>query len=190
MPHEAHEDPAALLAELRTRVENAAGEIAQLTAELANRDACIDELENALDAVLGLVETPIVVAGDDLRIRALSRGAVQRLGPDAEVGKPLSSVVPDDVFARVEARRSAGSAPDEPAGATYDPPAAAAGRSGSAGGVVHVEALPAEGAIVMLPDGNRDRTSRTDSRSRPRRRGSKVVSDGRREHGRRARRSR
>jgi hypothetical protein len=128
MPRQATDDQTKLLADMRTRVESAAAEIDRLTSELAARDEWVDELETVLDIVLGLLDTPVVVVGDDQRIRALSQGAGAQLTGDAVVGKALSSVLPDDVFAALEARlaTAAGGSDDgdaaagEPASAPFD----------------------------------------------------------------------
>ena len=133
------DDPTELLRELRARIERATGEIDRLAAELQDRDRLVDELESTLDAVLGLSAVPVVVIGDDRRIRAVTRGASQRLEGGDVVGKPLSSVLPETEFAAVEERvghpREAGpSAPD------------------AASTEVQVLALPGGGAVVVLPD--------------------------------------
>ncbi|HKH24505.1 MAG TPA: hypothetical protein VKA42_03505 [Acidimicrobiales bacterium] len=133
------DDPTELLRELRARIEGAAAEIDRLAAELQDRDRLVDELESTLDAVLGLSAVPVVVIGDDRRIRAVTRGASQRLEGGDVVGKPLSSVLPEAEFAAVEGRvghpREAGpSAPD------------------ASSAEVHVLALPGGGAVVVLPD--------------------------------------
>ena len=96
-------DAAELLAGMRRRVDAAAEDIERLTAELAERTQALDELEAVADAVLGAADTPIVVVGADRRLRAVTRGAAELLGVDGPVlGRPLSTVVPDDV---VEATR-------------------------------------------------------------------------------------
>jgi nitrogen fixation/metabolism regulation signal transduction histidine kinase len=107
MPREAINDQRKLLADMRARVESAAAEIHRLTSELTAREEWLDELETVMDTVLELLDAPVVVVGDDRRIRALSRGASERLKGDAIVGKPLSSVVPEEVFAALEARLAA-----------------------------------------------------------------------------------
>lgn len=190
MPQKPHEDPAALLAELRRRVESAAAEITQLTAELARRDGCIDELESALDTVLGLIELPIVVVDDDHRIRALSRGAAQRFGRDAGVGRPLSSVVPDEVLAAIQARRGTPPPDDQGPGGTHA--LWGSGDAGAADAVATVTPLPGEGAIVVLINGNYGcaGTGTAQGQSPSRRARRDGPPDGRREHGRRDRRSR
>lgn len=104
MPRQATDDQSKLLADMRARVESAAAEIDRLTSELEARDEWVDDLETIIDIVLGLLDTPLVVVGDDRRIRALSRGADEQLTGDAAVGRALSSVVPEDVFAALEAR--------------------------------------------------------------------------------------
>jgi hypothetical protein len=104
MPREATDDQSKLLADMRARVESAAVEIDRLTSEQTAREEWVDELESVMDLVLGLLDTPVVVVGDDRRIRALSRGAGKHLSGDAVVGKPLSSVLTEDVYALLEAR--------------------------------------------------------------------------------------
>jgi hypothetical protein len=143
----ATQDEAALLAEMRARVEAAAGEIDRLTSELTAREEWADELESIVDLALGLLDTPMVVVGDDRRIRALSRGASERLGGDAVVGKPLSSVVADDVFTAVESRLVAA-----PPGADQTVASAAAATSDESAAltVANVVALPGGGAIVVF----------------------------------------
>jgi nitrogen fixation/metabolism regulation signal transduction histidine kinase len=133
------DDSTELLRELRARIEGAAAEIDRLAAELQDRDRLVDELESTLDAVLGLSAVPVVVIGDDRRIRAVTRGASQRLEGGDVIGKPLSSVLPEAEFAAVEERvghpREAGpSAPD------------------ASSAEVQVLALPSGGAVVVLPD--------------------------------------
>ncbi len=132
------DDPTELLSELRMRVEGAAADIDRLTTELRERERWVDELEGMLDAVLGLSEVPAVLIGDDRRIRAVTRGARERLEGDV-VGKPLSSVLPDAEYAAVEARLA-----DEHGAGAPTPDADPAG--------VQVVALPGGGAVVVLPD--------------------------------------
>ncbi len=132
------DDPTDLLSELRTRVEGAAAEIDRLTAELREREQWVDELESTLDAVLALSDVPVVVIGDDRRIRAVTRGAGERLEGDV-VGRPLSSVLPDTEFAAVEER-------------VDDPDDAGASTPDAALAAVQVVALPGGGAVVVLPD--------------------------------------
>jgi hypothetical protein len=113
MPRQATEDQSKLLADMRTRVECAAAEIDRLASELTAREDWVDELETIVDTVLGLLDTPVVVVGDDRRIRALSRGAAEQLTGEAAVGKAMSSVLPDDVFAALEAElATSASGPD------------------------------------------------------------------------------
>lgn len=141
MPRQATEDQSKLLADMRTRVESAAAEIHNLTSELAAREEWIDELEAIIDIVLGLLDTPVVVVGDDRRIRALSRGAGEQLSGGA-VGKALSSVLPDDVFAALDAQlaRASGSEGDATAAEPGSTP-------------LDVQRLPGGGAVVVLGAG-------------------------------------
>lgn len=149
MPRDPADDPTRLLAEMRARVEGAAAQVAELTAELEARDGVVDELESALDALLGWVDLPIVTIDADRRIRALSRGAVRRFEGESVVGKPLSSVVPDDVFTLIESRLSAQLGGDRAAGGGGPSPPGA-GRTANDSPVV--EALPGGGAVVVLGD--------------------------------------
>jgi hypothetical protein len=90
------EEAAALLAELRVRVEEAAAEIERLTAELVDRSQALDELETIMDAVLGVTDTALILVGDR-RVRAMTRGAADLLAAQgSQVGRPLSTVLPDD----------------------------------------------------------------------------------------------
>jgi hypothetical protein len=143
MTRQATEDQSKLLADMRTRVESAAAEIDRLTTELTAREEWVDDLETILDIVLGLLDTPVVVAGDDRRIRALSRGAGERLTGDAVVGKALSSVLPDEVFEVLEARLATAAS-----GSDGDP-APAEPRSTP----VEVRRLPGGGAVVVFGAG-------------------------------------
>jgi nitrogen fixation/metabolism regulation signal transduction histidine kinase len=143
MSRDATDHQSKLLADMRARVESAAAEIDRLTSELAAREEWVDELESAMDLVLGLLDAPVVVVGDDRRIRALSRGASEHLTGDAVVGKPLSSVVPEEVFAALEARLAmAASGSDE-------------WELDRAGGSVplDVQALPGGGAVIVFGAG-------------------------------------
>jgi hypothetical protein len=144
MPREAPDDQGKLLADMRARVESAAAEIDRLTSELLAREEWVDELESVMDMVLGLLDTPVVVVGDDRRIRALSRGACERLTGDAVVGKPLSSVVPEAVLTALEARLATtarGSDDREVDGA----------EPGSI--LLDVQPLPSGGAVVVFGAG-------------------------------------
>jgi hypothetical protein len=141
MPRDTTDEQTELLADMRARIEAATSEIARLTADLTARQEWADELESVVDVALGLLDTPLVVLGDDLRIRALSRGAGGRLEGDAVVGKPLSSVVPEEVFAAVEARLAS---PATDSAERADEPAASP---------VEVQPLPGGGAVVMFTGG-------------------------------------
>jgi hypothetical protein len=141
MPRQATEDQSKLLADMRTRVESAAAEIDGLTSELTAREEWVDELETIIDVVLGLLDTPVVVVGDDRRIRALSRGAGEQLTGDA-VGKALSSVLPDD-FAALDAQLTTVAS-----GSDGD---AAAAEPGST--PVDVWRLPGGGAVIVFGAG-------------------------------------
>jgi hypothetical protein len=90
--------------------------------------------------VLGLLDAPVVVVGDDRRIRALSRGAVARLSGAAVVGKALSSVVSDEVFEALEARLATAASGSDGDAASADP--------GST--PLEVQRLPGGGAVVVF----------------------------------------
>jgi hypothetical protein len=143
MTRQATEDQSKLLADMRTRVESAAAEIDRLTTELTTREEWVDDLETILDIVLGLLDTPLVVVGDDRRIRALSRGAGERLTGDAVVGKALSSVIPDEVFAALEARLATAASGSDGDAAPVEP--------GST--PLDVQRLPGGGAVVVFGAG-------------------------------------
>lgn len=90
------DDAVAMLAELRARVEEAAAEIERLTGELADRTRCLDELESTTDALLGVTDTPVILVGEDRRVRAVTRGAADLLDvTGSPVGRALSTVLPD-----------------------------------------------------------------------------------------------
>lgn len=96
------EEAAALLAELRGHAEEAAVEIDRLTAELTDRTQALDRLETFVDALLGVTDTPVVLVGEDRRVRAVTRGAAEVLGTrEPPVGRPLSAVLPDDMAGAV-----------------------------------------------------------------------------------------
>ncbi|HEY8526608.1 MAG TPA: hypothetical protein VIL48_16685 [Acidimicrobiales bacterium] len=132
------EEAASLLAELRSRAEEAAVEIDRLTTELVDRTQALDRLETFVDALLGVTDTAVVLVGDDRRVRAVTRGAAELLGTrEPPVGRPLSAVLPDDVAAAVAAALDA-ARPDD-----GDRPAAPS---------TTVRALPGGDALVVLRD--------------------------------------
>jgi predicted phage gp36 major capsid-like protein len=99
------DEAVALLAELRARVEEAATEIDRLTAELVERNQALDELETITDALLGVTDTAVVLVGDDRRVRAMTRGAADLLDRQgSQVGRPLSTVLPEDLAREVGER--------------------------------------------------------------------------------------
>jgi hypothetical protein len=111
------EEAVALLAELRTRVEEAAVEIERLTAELVERNQALDELETITDALLGVTDTAVVLVGGDRRVRAMTRGAAELLElKGSQVGRPLSAVLPDDVAREVGERLDDPGCEDQVAG--------------------------------------------------------------------------
>lgn len=140
MPRETAEDHATMLADMRARLEAATSEIDRLASRLIEREEWIDELETVVDVALGLLDTPVLVVGDDRRIRALSRAARELLGADAVVGKPLSSVVPDDLVRMVDVRLAEGGGSGSGAGST----------EAAASVQVDVCVLPKGGAIVVF----------------------------------------
>ncbi len=144
MPRQATDDQSKLLADMRARVESAATEIDRLTSELTAREGWIDELETIIDIVLGLLDAPVVVVGDDWRIRALSRGVGEQLTGDAVVGRALSSVVTEDVFAALEARLAT-------AASGSDDGNAVGGEPGSQ--PRDVQRLPGGGAVIVFGAG-------------------------------------
>jgi|HigsolmetaAR202D_1030399.scaffolds.fasta_scaffold06772_6 hypothetical protein len=92
---------AALLAELRGRLEDAARTLERTTDELAAERHRVDVLEDVVDVLLGVCEAPVVVVDGDRRIVGLSATAGRIDG--AAVGRPLSSVVGGGVVERLEA---------------------------------------------------------------------------------------
>jgi hypothetical protein len=143
MPRQATEDQSKLLTDMRTRLESAAAEIDRLTTDLTAQAEWIDDLETILDVVLGLLDTPVVVVGDDRRVRALSRGAGARVRGDAIVGKALSSVLPEDVFEVLEARLATAASGSDGDAVLAEP--------GSK--PLDVQRLPGGGAVVVFGAG-------------------------------------
>jgi hypothetical protein len=125
-------DPAVLLAQLRAQLEAATEQIEQLAAEVASLRELADDLESVADVLLDVADVPLLVVDGDRRIRGMSAAAAGSLD-GAEVGKPLSSALPEDVYDRVVARLDGA----HPAPATpHDDP--------------RVEPLPGGGAVVVL----------------------------------------
>jgi len=133
------DEPTTLIAELRARVEAATSQMDELTAELIHRRAAHDELESLVDVLLGMGDTPVVVVDDERRVRALSRAAAERW-EGAAVGKPLSSVVPDDLYDRLSAQLDGGGGGGD-------------GGDGSGAGDTAVHPLPGGGAVLVLVAG-------------------------------------
>src|SRR5690606_15305132 len=92
-----------LLRQMRARVDAAARDIESLTEEVTSRNRTIDQLESLVDALLDIAEIAVVVIGHDRRAKALSRVAARDLNGFDPVGKPASSVLPEDVIERVSA---------------------------------------------------------------------------------------
>jgi hypothetical protein len=128
----AADDPAVLLAQLRAQLEAATEQLTALATEVANLRVVADDLESLADVLLEVAEVPLIVVDADRRICGLSAAAADHLD-GAEVGKPLSSAVPEDVYDRVVARLD--SARPAPAAPGDDP---------------RVEPLPGGGAVVVL----------------------------------------
>ena len=131
MPMTDADDPTKLIAELRTRVEAATSQMDALTDELIERRAAHDDLESLVDVLLQVGDTAVIVVDDDRRVRAVSRVAVERW-EGAAVGKPLSSVLPDELYDRLTLRLDAGC---------------------GAGGDTVVHPLPSGGAVLVLDAG-------------------------------------
>jgi PAS domain-containing protein len=139
------DEGAALLAELRARIEEAAREIERLTTELLDRTRALDELESITDAVLEVTDTPVILAGEDRRLRAMSRGAAELLGLEGSaVGRALSKVLPHDAFDTVVGWLDAIGGGEAPAGGSEGLPQA---------GVATVRVLPGGDALVVLRRG-------------------------------------
>jgi hypothetical protein len=99
--------PTTLIAELRARVEAATSQMDDLTAELTERRAAHDELESLVDALLGLCDAVVVVVDDERRVRGLSRAALEQW-EGAALGKPLSSVLSDELYSRLSTQLDTG----------------------------------------------------------------------------------
>jgi hypothetical protein len=125
------DEPTTLIAELRARVEAATSQMDDLTGELVVRRAANDDLETLVDVLLDVGDASVIIVDDERRVRGLSRAAASRLD-GAAVGKPLSSVVPDELYDRLAAQLDAGP-------------------GGVEGTVVHP--LPGGGAVVVLVAG-------------------------------------
>jgi hypothetical protein len=124
-------DPAALLAQLRAQLEAATQQMEQLASEVASLRELADDLEGLADVLLDVADVPLLVVDADRRIRGVSAAAAGHID-GAEVGKPLSSALPEDVYDRVVAGLDEPRAPTSPDG---DP---------------RVEPLPGGGAVVVL----------------------------------------
>lgn len=122
-PSNAPDEVAAVLRQMRTRVEAAAAEIDALTTEVIERNRIVDELESLVDALLDVAGARVVVVGGDRRIKAVSRLAAKGLGVVDPVGRPLSAVLPEDVAGQVMSRLDQGTGPDteEPGGVRVQP---------------------------------------------------------------------
>jgi PAS domain-containing protein len=128
----AADDPTALLAELRAQLEAATTQIEELVAAVAGLRELSDDLESLADVLLDAADVPVLVIDADRRIRGVSAAAARCL-EGAELGKPLSSALPEDVYDRVTGRLDeATPAPAVPDG---DP---------------RVERLPGGGAVLVL----------------------------------------
>ncbi len=128
----AADDPTALLAELRAQLEVATAQIEQLVDEVAGLRRLGDDLESLADVLLEAADVAVLVVDADRRIRGLSAAAALCL-EGAEVGKPLSSALPEDLYDQVTGRLDA--AHPDPATVDGDP---------------RVASLPGGGAVVVL----------------------------------------
>jgi hypothetical protein len=105
LPDDPHTD-ADLVRAARDAVEEAERRLDEAAGQLAERRAAADQLESLLDAVLAVVETPVVVVDRGRRVTALSRAASARLG--CRVGDPLTAAVPAESARQVGALLDAG----------------------------------------------------------------------------------
>jgi PAS domain-containing protein len=128
----AADDPTALLAELRAQLEAATTQIEELVAAVAGLRELSDDLESLADVLLDAADVPVLVIDADRRIRGVSAAAARCL-EGAELGKPLSSALPEDVYDRVNGRLDEAT----PAQAVPD-------------GDPRVERLPGGGAVLVL----------------------------------------
>ncbi|HEX6238179.1 MAG TPA: hypothetical protein VFZ68_13355 [Acidimicrobiales bacterium] len=124
-----------LLGQMRSRVDAAGAEIDALTAEIVERTRTVEELEALVDALLDVAGAALVVVGIDRRVKAVSRRAVKLLDGTAPVGKPASTVLPENV-----ARKVAACLDDAAQGAGWD------------GDGAMVQRLPSGDALVILDE--------------------------------------
>lgn len=137
------DDVAATLADMRARLDEAAGDIDRLTTELERRSEALDELEGIADMLLDAMSEAVLVIRADRRVRALSRGAAELLSLDgSHVGKALSSVAPDEVVAAT--RDHLARLDEAPDGATTPDEVVAGGYR------VTVTGLSGGGAVLVL----------------------------------------
>lgn len=130
---------------MRSRVEEAAADIERLTAELDERTRGLDELEAMTEAVLGVTDTPLVVVGEDRRVRAVSRGAAEALGlSEPHLGRALSTVLPDDILEAVTDHL------ERVWSATRDGDGEPASSIRAGRWAISVEPLENDGAVVVL----------------------------------------
>jgi hypothetical protein len=118
----------------RQAVDDATRRLDEVTAALAGTRAAADLSEALLDAVLDVVETPVVVVDAGRRLTAVSRAAAAELG--CKVGDPLSDLLPADAARRV------GGLLDEGQSADVDLPDVGAG--------VRLQILSSGHAILVL----------------------------------------
>jgi len=96
----AGDEAAAVLAEMRARLDEATADIERLATALEERTQALDEVETMAEVLLGAAAAAVVVVRGDRRVRALSPSAAELLGVDSSyVGRALASVVPDEVVA-------------------------------------------------------------------------------------------
>lgn len=133
-PSTRHGEEESLVAAMRAAVDDATRTLERVCAELGAQRRRVDVLEPMLDHLMGVVDVRIVVVDADRRIVAASRGAI---AGGAELGKPLSSVVPATV-----AERLAGELGQDLPGTVVE--------VGTGADTVRAHVLPDAGAVVEL----------------------------------------
>ncbi len=129
------EEAAALLAEMRARVDDATRRLGDLDAELRASRRTVDELESLVDVLLGSLDAPALVIDGSRRVTGFSRAAGERfdgLAPGKAVSALLPGAVVDELTAYLDAD-----------GAEAALPAAGEG--------ARAYRLPGGGAVVLLP---------------------------------------
>jgi hypothetical protein len=88
-------EAAALLAEMRSGLDAATGQLERMADELSGSRDRLDRLESVVDILLDLADSVVLVVDGDRHIVGMSRAAAERFEGPA-IGKPLASVLPDD----------------------------------------------------------------------------------------------